>query len=41
VQGEDLGCVLCEFAMQVVDEHLEDTTTIDEVAATRSTFLYL
>ena len=31
VQGEGLGCVMCEFAMQVIDEHMEDTNTIDEV----------
>jgi len=30
-QSEDLGCVLCEFAMQVLDEHLDDAPTIDQV----------
>ena len=30
-QGEGLGCVMCEFAMQVIDEHMEDTGDAEDV----------
>lgn len=29
--NEKIGCVMCEFAMQVLDEHLDDGATIDQV----------
>jgi len=27
----NVGCEMCEFAMSIVDEHLKDTNTIDEI----------
>jgi len=31
VQDAGLGCVMCEFAMQVIDEHLDDASTVDQI----------
>eukprot|EP00092_Neocalanus_flemingeri_P033617 GFUD01036545.1.p1 GENE.GFUD01036545.1~~GFUD01036545.1.p1 ORF type:complete len:893 (-),score=233.50 GFUD01036545.1:245-2923(-) len=28
---DKVGCAMCEFAMSLVDEHLKDTSTIDEI----------
>jgi len=30
-ESAGVGCVMCEFAMKVVDEHLEDSPTVDQV----------
>jgi len=30
-EGESVGCVMCEFAVSVLDEHLDDDSTIDQV----------
>jgi saposin len=30
----EVGCVMCEFAMQVVDEHLDDEPTIEQIERT-------
>jgi len=31
ISNDGLGCVMCEFAMEVVDEHLDDAPTVDQV----------
>ncbi|XP_023348956.1 prosaposin [Eurytemora carolleeae] len=33
-QDKDVGCVMCEFAMQVIDEHLDDEPTIEQIERT-------
>jgi len=30
-EQESVGCVMCEFAMEVIDEHLDDSPTVDQV----------
>jgi len=29
--AESVGCVMCEFAMEVLDEHIDDAPTVDQV----------
>jgi len=31
VAKANVGCAMCEFAMSIVDEHIKDTNTVDEI----------
>merc|ERR1711874_285784 len=31
VAKANVGCAMCEFAMSIVDEHIKDTDTVDEI----------
>jgi len=30
-QDENVACIMCEFAMEVIDEHIDDASTVDQI----------